>query len=151
VIFEAIEQQSESLQWAKQDGRYIPHPSTWINDRRWEDETTEALGERMRHQRNERVKAELFGHKQPTILREVDGVHIVFDDDHHEPPREIAAPDPELPREQWVRYDCNTDKRMPYTRALLLLQRFPARFAMEGMDLWDKRPDEPLPAREATA
>ena len=33
-----IQEQSKSEQWTKDDGKYIPHPSTWLNDKRWEDE-----------------------------------------------------------------------------------------------------------------
>jgi len=33
----AIEQQSRSEQWRKEAGRFVPHPATWLNDRRWED------------------------------------------------------------------------------------------------------------------
>nr|QGH72415.1 MAG: putative replisome organizer protein [Podoviridae sp. ctka020] len=29
-------------QWQKDGGRFIPHPSTWLNQRRWEDETQAA-------------------------------------------------------------------------------------------------------------
>jgi len=32
--------QSES--WNRDGGRYIPHPSTWLNGRRWEDELAPA-------------------------------------------------------------------------------------------------------------
>ena len=28
-----------SEQWRRDDGRYIPHPATWLNQSRWEDET----------------------------------------------------------------------------------------------------------------
>jgi hypothetical protein len=35
-ILAAIEAQRQSSQW--QDPRFIPHPSTWLNGRRWEDE-----------------------------------------------------------------------------------------------------------------
>ncbi len=38
VILNAIEDQKKSRQWMKDDGQYIPHPSTWINQERWEDE-----------------------------------------------------------------------------------------------------------------
>jgi len=34
----AIEQQKSSDQW--KDPKYIPHPSTWLNGERWEDEAT---------------------------------------------------------------------------------------------------------------
>ena len=31
-----------SEQWRRDDGRYIPHPATWLNQRRWEDEAESA-------------------------------------------------------------------------------------------------------------
>jgi uncharacterized protein YdaU (DUF1376 family) len=37
-ILAAIAVQSESLDWQKNGGQYIPHPATWLNARRWEDE-----------------------------------------------------------------------------------------------------------------
>jgi hypothetical protein len=39
VILAAIARQKLSPQWTKEAGQFIPHPATWINDRRWEDET----------------------------------------------------------------------------------------------------------------
>lgn len=42
TIMQAIERQKESDQWKDQGGRYIPNPATWLNQRRWEDEETEA-------------------------------------------------------------------------------------------------------------
>lgn len=36
VILVAIERQKRSQQW--QDPKYIPHPATWLNQSRWEDE-----------------------------------------------------------------------------------------------------------------
>jgi hypothetical protein len=38
IIIEAIKAQSQSEQWRKDNGQYIPNPSTWINQGRWEDE-----------------------------------------------------------------------------------------------------------------
>lgn len=40
-ILSALEQQKKSVDWLKDNGRYIPHPTTWLNGKRWEDETTE--------------------------------------------------------------------------------------------------------------
>lgn len=37
-IMSAIAAQRESPQWAKDAGQFIPHPATWLNQRRWEDE-----------------------------------------------------------------------------------------------------------------
>lgn len=38
----AIARQRRSPQWTKDGGEFIPHPSTWLNGRRWEDETESA-------------------------------------------------------------------------------------------------------------
>jgi hypothetical protein len=37
-IIEAIKKQKQSEQWTKDNGNFIPYPTTWINGRRWEDE-----------------------------------------------------------------------------------------------------------------
>ena len=39
VMLQAIERQKKSEQWTKDGGQFIPYPSTWIHQRRWEDET----------------------------------------------------------------------------------------------------------------
>ncbi len=38
TILAAIENQKRSEQWQKDNGKYIPNPATWINQKRWEDE-----------------------------------------------------------------------------------------------------------------
>lgn len=38
LILAGVENQSKSDQWTKDDGKYIPHPATWLNQQRWEDE-----------------------------------------------------------------------------------------------------------------
>ena len=38
----AIGKQIESEQWTKDGGQYIPHPQTWLNGHRWEDELAPA-------------------------------------------------------------------------------------------------------------
>lgn len=40
VILLAIDNQKQSKQWS--DKQFIPHPATWINQRRWEDEIDNA-------------------------------------------------------------------------------------------------------------
>ncbi len=40
-ILTSLEQQKKSAQWTKDGGQYIPYPATWLNGKRWEDETTE--------------------------------------------------------------------------------------------------------------
>ena len=42
TIVNAITAQKQSAQW--QDSRYIPHPATWLNGRRWEDEPVKDTG-----------------------------------------------------------------------------------------------------------
>ncbi len=38
-IMQALRTQKQSEQWSKDKGQFIPHPTTWLNQRRWEDET----------------------------------------------------------------------------------------------------------------
>ena len=38
TIVAAIERQKKSSQWQEDGGKYIPHPATWLNGHRWEDE-----------------------------------------------------------------------------------------------------------------
>ena len=37
-MLKAIEVQKQSAQWQKDSGQFIPMPSTWLNQRRWEDD-----------------------------------------------------------------------------------------------------------------
>lgn len=37
-LIAALEKQKASADWLKDAGQFIPHPATWINGRRWEDE-----------------------------------------------------------------------------------------------------------------
>lgn len=37
-IMASLEVQKKMPQWTKDDGQFIPHPSTWLNQKRWEDE-----------------------------------------------------------------------------------------------------------------
>lgn len=39
----AVERQCLSAQWQSEGGRFIPHPATWLNQERWEDEPEVAL------------------------------------------------------------------------------------------------------------
>lgn len=38
TILRAVEAQKQSSAWLKDGGQFIPHPATWLNGRRWEDE-----------------------------------------------------------------------------------------------------------------
>ena len=37
TMVDAIEQQKKSDQWRRDNGRFIPNPTTWLNQGRWED------------------------------------------------------------------------------------------------------------------
>jgi len=41
-IIAGIARWKNSDQWVRDDGRYIPHPATWLNGRRWEDDVQPA-------------------------------------------------------------------------------------------------------------
>ena len=41
-ILKGLESAKKSEDWTKENGKYIPHPSTWLNAKGWEDEITEA-------------------------------------------------------------------------------------------------------------
>lgn len=38
----ALAVQKQSAEWQREGGQYIPHPATWLNGRRWEDEAPAA-------------------------------------------------------------------------------------------------------------
>lgn len=38
-IMEALRSQLQLDQWRQQQGKFIPHPASWLNQARWEDET----------------------------------------------------------------------------------------------------------------
>lgn len=38
-MLSAIDKQIRSPEWKKDSGQFIPHPATWLNQGRWEDET----------------------------------------------------------------------------------------------------------------
>lgn len=38
VLLAAIEAQKRSEDWTKENGQFIPHPATWLNGKRWEDQ-----------------------------------------------------------------------------------------------------------------
>lgn len=42
-IVGALKVHKESSQWLRDGGRFIPHPSTWLNQGRWEDEIKSEL------------------------------------------------------------------------------------------------------------
>lgn len=39
TVLNALEKQKRSEDWTRDNGRYIPYPATWLNGKRWEDES----------------------------------------------------------------------------------------------------------------
>lgn len=39
-MLEAIEQQRKFYGWSKETMKFVPHPATWLNQKRWEDDTS---------------------------------------------------------------------------------------------------------------
>ena len=46
TIMAALTTQKASEDWTKENGKFIPHPTTWLNQQRWEDELNCALPKR---------------------------------------------------------------------------------------------------------
>ncbi len=40
-IMDSLEAQKSSPQWQKDNGQFIPYPTTWLNGQRWEDEISQ--------------------------------------------------------------------------------------------------------------
>lgn len=47
VLIAKLNQQKQSMDWKKDGGKYIPHPSTWLNEGRWDDEVDTPQKERL--------------------------------------------------------------------------------------------------------
>lgn len=45
TMLKALETQKKTEQWQKDGGRYIPNPTTWLNQGRWEDVTERNSGQ----------------------------------------------------------------------------------------------------------
>lgn len=53
AMLSAVSEQKLSDQWKREDGRYVPNPATWLNQKRWGDvlshkETFAEQGERLK-------------------------------------------------------------------------------------------------------
>lgn len=44
IILVALERYQECPQWTREAGRFIPHPATWLNQRRFDDEQETEAG-----------------------------------------------------------------------------------------------------------
>lgn len=41
AIMRGLKKQMKSVEWQNDGGKYIPHPTTWLNGERWQDEVNE--------------------------------------------------------------------------------------------------------------
>lgn len=69
VLLKALEAQKGSEQWSKNGGKYIPHASTWLNGRRWEDEV--AAGPGLDEPAPARVHRNMTKEEEQALMREV--------------------------------------------------------------------------------
>lgn len=51
TLIDAVELHKTSAQWTRDNGQFIPNPSTWLNQHRWEDEVVVAATEETTAQR----------------------------------------------------------------------------------------------------
>lgn len=90
VLVASIEKQRDSDQWRRDGGQYIPNPSTWLNQGRWEDELREGPGRKLLPQERAHQEIEAW-------LAEVessDGTEddsLLFAGNSRELPGEVAA------------------------------------------------------------
>lgn len=59
IILQSLSAWSKSEQWTKDGGQFIPHPATWLNGRRWEDDLPQAYN-------GKQVTAQLYGQREYT-------------------------------------------------------------------------------------
>lgn len=57
TLLTAIEGQKKTPQWQKDDGQFIPHPATWLNGKRWEDQIATELPSQHRELDEDEVAA----------------------------------------------------------------------------------------------
>jgi hypothetical protein len=74
VIVAAIEQQRSCDQWKRDNGQYIPNPTTWLNQGRWDDELKEGHGRKLLPQ--EETQAMLQEWLEEEEMKESNGKRI---------------------------------------------------------------------------
>jgi uncharacterized protein YdaU (DUF1376 family) len=63
TIMSALEKQKGTEQWKKDGGQYIPHPATWLNQRRWEDKIVSS---------GKKVSFQNYDQGEPTAYQGID-------------------------------------------------------------------------------
>lgn len=64
-IIHALEKQKQSPDWQKNNGQFIPHPTTWLNGERWNDEVVELSQDQLMEQEARKL-VEQFGSDSST-------------------------------------------------------------------------------------
>lgn len=54
TIFESLKKQKSSPAWQESGGQFIPHPTTWLNGERWEDDVQTQHFNNFNHGKNQR-------------------------------------------------------------------------------------------------
>jgi hypothetical protein len=73
-VVAAIEQQRSCDQWKRDNGQYIPNPTTWLNQGRWDDELKEGHGRKLLPQ--EETQAMLQEWLEEEEMKESNGKRI---------------------------------------------------------------------------
>jgi hypothetical protein len=50
TILDALKAQKQDNDWIKENGRYVPYPTTWLNGKRWKDEINNGSNEQPRYE-----------------------------------------------------------------------------------------------------
>ena len=72
AILSALPNHVESPQWRKDNGQFIPHPATWLNQRRWEDVLTVNAPAQVK--RIERLDTRCTECKEPLTAQGINGM-----------------------------------------------------------------------------
>jgi hypothetical protein len=72
AILSALPNHVESPQWRKDNGQFIPHPATWLNQRRWEDVLT--VNAHAQVKRIERLDTRCTECKEPLTAQGISGM-----------------------------------------------------------------------------
>lgn len=60
AIMRGLKKQIKTSQWQKESGQYVPHPTTWLNGERWQDEVNETSDDVESNDMNA-IADEIFG------------------------------------------------------------------------------------------
>lgn len=69
-ILDAVELAKRSEQWQCENGRYIPNPATWLNQKRWDDEPMPATGEVVASSHGRSYKVDGFAESAKQAIKE---------------------------------------------------------------------------------